>query len=42
MNVRVTPELKERARIYCASNNRTYQEFYDEVLNYYLDHHAMK
>lgn len=42
MNARVTPELKERVRIHCAINNITYQEFYDEALNYYLDHHPTK
>jgi len=38
MNARVTPELKERVRIHCAVTNMTYQEFFDEALNYYLDH----
>jgi len=38
MNARVTPELKERVRIYCAMTDMTYQEFFDEALNYYLDH----
>jgi len=42
MNARVTPELKERVRIYCAINNLTHQEFYDEALNYFLDHHPTK
>lgn len=38
MNARVTPELKERVRIHCAVTDMTYQEFFDEALNYYLDH----
>lgn len=38
MNARVTPELKERVRIHCAITDMTYQEFFDEALNYYLDH----
>jgi len=38
MNARVAPELKERVRIYCAMTDMTYQEFFDEALNYYLDH----
>ena len=38
MNARVSPELKERVRIHCAVTDMTYQEFFDEALNYYLDH----
>lgn len=42
MNARVSPELKERVRIHCAVTDMTYQEFFDEALNYYLDQHPAK
>lgn len=37
MNARVSPELKERVRIYIAVQNITYQEFFEEALTDFLD-----
>ena len=37
MNARVSPELKERVRIYIAVQNITYQEFFEQALTDFLD-----
>lgn len=42
MNARVSSELKERVRIYCAIENITYQEFFEEALTDFLDRHSAK
>jgi len=39
LNARVSPELKERARIYCAVSNTSYQDLMHNALTQYLDNH---